>query len=84
MTSEQLIHEAIDTMEQGLKARTGMTLAAIREITRGQQKARAGLTRADAEAIRSLKNEGYVQSDLAYKFDVNPSTISRIVNGLLW
>lgn len=84
MTNEELVNEAIDTMEQGLRAKTGMSLATIRGITRNQQKARAGLTREDAETIRTMKNDGFAQSELAVMYDVNPSTISRIVNGLLW
>lgn len=44
----------------------------------------AKLTMKDAREIRMLYREGYTQLDLAKEFNVNPSTISRVVNNIRW
>jgi len=86
MNAEQsrMINETLEVMEIGLVARTGLSLQEIREVTRGQQRARAGLTRSDALTIRDRHKSGlWTQAQLANIYDVHPSTVSRIVNLLM-
>ncbi|WP_234802556.1 helix-turn-helix domain-containing protein [Mycobacteroides salmoniphilum] len=40
---------------------------------------RRKLTGSDVREIRDMYRKGWKQKDLAYSFDVNPATISRIV-----
>ena len=81
MSNEQLVSEAFDALEQGLMRTTGMTLGQIREISRGQQRARAGLTMEEINTIRQLADGNvWSQADLADIYGVHPSTVSRIVN----
>lgn len=55
------------------------------ELTRGAQNPMAKLSSADVGSIRRLYASGnYSQGDLRKAFNVNQSTISRIINQLRW
>jgi DNA-binding transcriptional regulator LsrR (DeoR family) len=38
----------------------------------------------DIEKIKKLYKEGYIQSDIAKKFNITQSNVSRIINNRSW
>lgn len=53
-----------------------------RQLAESQNNNRKKLTFQDAEHIRQLSRQGYTQAEIAAAYDVNPATVSRIVNGV--
>ena len=80
------IQRAFEAMERGVAAQTGKSVKQVRQIVRGNAGGgKVGLTFEDAAYIRAAVAAGQnSQAEMARMYSVNGSTISRIVNGLLW
>jgi len=75
--------------EQVLKLRAVVDELALKaaelEVSRPEAASnRKVLTRRDVQRIRALHRGGWRNKDLAEAFDVNKSTITRILNGTYW
>src|SRR5690606_10959532 len=75
--------------EQVLKLRAVVDELALKaaelEVSRPEAASnRKVLTRRDVQRIRALHQGGWRNEDLAEAFDVNKSTITRILNGTYW
>lgn len=50
----------------------------------GERNARSVLTSVDVQRLRLMANSGVLQKEIAEKFGISPSAVSRIVSGKLW
>jgi len=61
------------------KAAKGRTFRGV-----GRLNGRAVLTKRKADAIRCLYREGFCQDEIAARYGVGQSTVSRIIRGKVW
>lgn len=67
----------------GTQADNTADMATKRRSTHGERST-SHLSEADVDLIHDLKARGATQRAIAARFGVNPSTVSRIVNGKRW